>query len=385
MRRSVLGGFLVLGFVCVTVPSALAAAGTVTLSASATTIEFGESVRLTGEISPPAGGEAVDIVDAAGAVVASTTTNAGGGFSASISPEANVTLHAVWGTDVSPDLSIGVRAVVTVHLGPVRLFDRAVVRGTVAPLVMGATVSVTLTRDGNAVAERSAVIGAAGGYRTSLPIEEPGTYRVRAAFADPDHLRGTAIDGPASTPLPSLRTGSSGIYVLLLERRLVELHYRLVDIDRRYDFRTADAVLAFRKVQRMLRVSTVDAAVWRALAHPVRPRARSTANGFHIEIDQTRQVLYTVRDGSVTDIMHVSTGKPSTPTRDGSFSVTRKLAGYSGNQLYYPSYFDGYRAIHGWPDVPTYAASHGCVRVPYWNAKWIYGLAAIGTRVIVYH
>jgi len=385
MRRSALVGFIALAFVCVTVPSALAAAGAVTLSASASTINFGESVRLSGEISPPAGGQAIDIVDVTGAVLTTTTTGGAGRFSASLSPRANVTLHAVWGSDISPDVSIGVRAVVTVHLGSVRLFDGAAVRGTVAPAVAGVTVAVTLLRDGKPVADRSARVGAAGGFRTTFTIEQPGTYRVRAAFADPDHLRGTAIDGPSSTPLPSLRIGSSGIFVRLLEQRLVDLQYRLVDIDRRYDFRTADAVLAFRKVQRMLRVSTVDAGIWRALAHPLRPRPRSSTNGFHIEVDQSRQVLYTVQDGSVTNIMHVSTGKASTPTRDGSFSVTSKLAGYSDHQLYYPSFFDGSRAIHGWPDVPTYPASHGCVRVPYWNAKWIYGLAAIGTRVIVYH
>ena len=385
MRRSALVGFIALAFVCVTVPSALAAAGAVTLSASASTIDFGESVRLSGEISPPAGGQAIDIVDVTGAVLTTTTTGGAGRFSASLSPRANVTLHAVWESDVSPDVSIGVRAVVTVHVGSVRLFDGATVRGTVAPAVAGATVAVTLLRDGNPVADRSAGVGAAGGFRTTFTIEQPGTYRVRAAFADPDHVRGTAIDGPRSTPLPSLRIGSSGIFVRLLEQRLVDLQYRLVDIDRRFDFRTADAVLAFRKVQRMLRVSTVDAGIWRALAHPLRPRPRSSTSGFHIEVDQSRQVLYTVQDGSVTNIMHVATGKASTPTRDGSFSVTSKLAGYSDHQLYYPSFFDGSRAIHGWPDVPTYPASHGCVRVPYWNAKWIYGLAAIGTRVIVYH
>jgi L,D-transpeptidase catalytic domain len=385
MRRSILGGFLALAFVCVTMPSTLAAVGAVTLSASATTIDFGESVRLTGEISPPAGGQAVDIVAVTGTLLTTTTTGAAGGFSASLSPRANVTVHAVWGNEVSADVSVGVRAVVTVHLGPVRLFDGAAVRGTVAPAVAGATVAITLTRDGKPVADDSAVIGAAGGFRTTFTIEAPGTYRVRAASTDPDHLRGTAIDGPASTPLPSLRIGSSGIFALLLEQRLVDLQYRLVDIDRRYDFRTADAVLAFRKVQRMLRVSTVDAGIWRALAHPLRPRPRSGTSGFHIEVDQSRQVLYTVRDGSVTNIMHVSTGKASTPTRDGSFSVTSKLAGFSDHQLYYPSFFDGSRAIHGWPDVPTYPASHGCVRVPYWNAKWIYGLAPIGTPVIVYH
>jgi N-acetylmuramoyl-L-alanine amidase len=385
MRRSALGGFLALAFVCVTVPSALAAAGAVTLSASASTIDFGESVRLSGEISPPAGGQAIDIVDVTGAVLTTTTTGGAGRFSASLSPRANVTLHAVWGSDVSLDVSIGVRAVVTVHLGSVRLFDGAAVRGTVAPAVAGAMVAVTLIRDGKPVADGSVGMGAAGGFRTTFTIEQPGTYRVRAVFVDLDHLRGTAIDGPRSTPLPSLRIGSSGIFVRLLEQRLVDLQYRLVDIDRRYDFRTADAVLAFRKVQRMLRVSTVDAGIWRALAHPLRPRPRSSTSGFHIEVDQSRQVLYTVQDGSVTNIMHVSTGKASTPTRDGSFSVTSKLAGYSDHQLYYPSFFDGSRAIHGWPDVPTYPASHGCVRAPYWNAKWIYGLAAIGTRVIVYH
>jgi hypothetical protein len=385
MRRLTLGLLLVLTFVCATVPSALAAAGAVTLSASATTIDYGGSVRLTGQISPATGGQSVDIVDSVGSVLATTTSDAGGGFSSSVSPEANVTVHAAWQNDVSPDVSIGVRAVLTVHLGPVRLFDRAAVRGTVAPAVAGATVEVTLTRGGKPVADRSTTMGAAGGFRATFPIEQPGTYRVRAAFADPGHVRGTAIDGPGSTPLPSLGVGSSGIFVLLLERRLVQLHYRLVDVDSRYDFRTADAVLAFRKVQRMLRVFTVDAGVWRALADPLRPRAKSAGDGFHIEIDQTRQVLYTVRDGSVTNIMHVSTGKPSTPTRDGSFGVARKLAGYSAHQLYYPSYFDGNRAIHGWTEVPTYAASHGCVRVPYWNAQWIYGLAAIGTRVIVYH
>src|SRR5437773_1154668 len=63
MRRLVLGGFLVLAFACVTMPSALAAAGPVTLSASAGTIDFGCSVGLTGQISPPAGGQAVDIVE----------------------------------------------------------------------------------------------------------------------------------------------------------------------------------------------------------------------------------------------------------------------------------------------------------------------------------
>ncbi len=365
--------------------AALAAPGSVTLTASATTLSFGQSVWLSGQISPAAGGETVDIVDAAGMVVAHDSTGPNGAYAVSFSPSATVTVRADWQNTLSPDVTIGVRAVVTAHLGPVRLFDRAVVRGTVAPAGPGAAVDVRLTRAGNVVGTRSPTMGAAGGFQATFPIERPGVYRVRATFADATHLRGSASDGPSTTPLPSLATGSHGGFVLLLDRRLVQLHYRLVAVDQSYDYRTADAIMAFRKVQRMARVSTVDAAVWRALADPIVPRPKATTRGFHIEVDQTRQVLYAVEDGSITDVIHVSTGKPSTPTPDGSFHVFSKLAGFSSHGLYYPSFFNGQRAIHGWVDVPPYAASHGCVRVPYWHAKWIYGLATLGTRVLVYH
>jgi hypothetical protein len=385
MKRFAAG--LLLGFVvvCATAQSSLAAPGAVTLSVATPTIDYGQSVQLSGQISPAAGGETVDIDDATNAVLAQAVTDATGTFSVSLAPSANVAVHADWQGNVSPDVNIGVRAVVTVHLTDVRLFGRAIVRGTVAPAIPGGPVDVTLLRNGNVVRNRTPAMGSSGGFRVAVPIMRPGRYRVRASFADADHLWGTASAGPRSTPLPSLKIGSTGIFVLLLERRLVQLRYRLVGIDQRYDSRTGDAVLAFRKVQRMLRVFSVNAAVWRALATPIRPRPRSTTPRFHIEVDQTRQVLYTVSRGAITNIMHISSGKPSTPTPDGSFEVYRKVSGFSPNHLYYPSYFDGYRAIHGWTEVPAYAASHGCVRVPYWNAQWIFGLAGYGTRVLVYH
>jgi lipoprotein-anchoring transpeptidase ErfK/SrfK len=84
------------------------------------------------------------------------------------------------------------------------------------------------------------------------------------------------------------------------------------------------------------------------------------------------------------EIVHVSTGAGGA-TRDGVFNVHRKIAGYSPGRLYYPSYFDGNRAVHGWPEVPPTPASHGCVRVPYWVAKWIHGIMHYGMQVRVYH
>ena len=41
-------------------------------------------------------------------------------------------------------------------------------------------------------------------------------------------------------------------------------------------------------------------------------------------------------------------------------------------------------AFHEYGDVPPYPASHGCVRVPQPEARYLYRFAAIGRRVVVF-
>jgi lipoprotein-anchoring transpeptidase ErfK/SrfK len=357
----------------------------VTLEASATKILFGRDVRLSGSTSPATGGETIEIRDSSDAVVDTVRTGAAGNFSLTVRPNGSQTYRAVWGSAMSAGVTVRVGAIVTVRMTEARLFDEVVVRGTVKPARPGGRVHVALIANGRVSEDRRVEIGSAGGFETRLRVMTPGTVRARASFVADDLVRATAISAADTTPLPSLSSGSRGVFVRLLEERLVELNYRLADAgDGHYDFRTADAVVAFHKVQRMSRVFSVSSATWRVLAHPIRPRPERDWSGFHIEVDQTRQVLYTVLDGEVTNILHVSTGANGA-TRDGSFRVFRKLAGHSENRLYYPSYFDGLRALHGWTEVPTYAASHGCVRIPYWNAIWTYRQAEFGTPVVVYH
>jgi hypothetical protein len=379
-------GFLLVVMVVLVPTVASAQTGvTITLSASSGTITFGEHVRLSGSSTGAPAGSTVEIRNAAGLAVASATTDGAGDFSARLEPSGSDSYVAVLGGDVSGPVSVRVRAVVSARMGPVRLFDQVVVRGAVRPARPGSPVMVQLIKDGRTVDTRQVTMGSAGGFRARLTIPKPGTYRARASFSAPDLLRGGARTHADATPLPHLSSGSSGRFVRLLEGRLVDLHYRLVGTkDGRYDSRTADAVVAFHKVQRMARSDAVSEATWRRLTDPIRPHARRAWLGFHFEVDQTRQVLYTVEDGDVTNVLHVSTGAGGL-TRDGAFRVWAKTAGFSPNRLYYPSYFDGYRALHGWTEVPTYAASHGCVRIPYWNAQWVYGLADYGTPVVVYH
>ena len=366
-------------------PAVAAGASTVTLTASAEQVTFGETLTFTASTVPAAVGEPVAILDASGDELASGTTGQDGSFSAPVHPKANLLAHAsVQGMDSSA-VSVGVRPIMTLRSGAVRLFDDVRVRGTFRPIRQGERVTIELQHRGTVVAAKRPVMDAHGRFWATFRVPQAGSYRARAFLDAADMLPGRAATRPSSTPLPDLSSGARGIFVGLLERRLVQLHYHLAGVDQVFDYRTADAVMAFRKVQRLPRTQDVNTTVWRALGTPKLFVPHNRADGVHIEVDQTRQVLALVRDGEVQAMIHVSTGKASTPTRDGSFHIFSKLAGSSPKGLYYPSFFDGERAIHGWTDVPTYAASHGCVRIPYWVTLWMFGQDPIGTPVFIYH
>jgi N-acetylmuramoyl-L-alanine amidase len=377
-------------------PAARASHAQLSLAASASEIEFGGTVTFSGTLSSSADGspmpdQTIRVLQADGSEVGTALTGADGSFSVDFAPQANVVVHAEWQDPdqpdhvvASPEVAVGVRAVLTVGIADVRLFGNARVSGRVRPAHPGQQLTVELLRADRVVGTQRPVQRADGTFSVRFGIRRAGTYRARARFGDADHLPGRAVSGKRTTPLPYLTSGHSNVFVLLLERRLRELRYRVPTPDRRFDYRTGDAVLAFNKVQGRTRVRDVTSSTWRALVSPRKPWPRSKTKGLHVEVDKTRQVLYLVRSGTITDIVHVSTGRFEGWTRDGVFRVYRKLAGYSGGRLYYPSYFDGLRAIHGWPEVPPYPASHGCIRVPMWTAIYLFDRIPMGTVVRIY-
>ena len=378
---------LVLALLVVSVPAPAVAQGapTVTLEASDTRLDLGQSTRLHGRITPEAEDELIHIVDDAGNQLAVTRTDADGRYSVRISPRNNVTVHAEWSEMFSDSIPIKVRPRLQVDLGTVRLFDVARVWGDISPGNVTNSVKIELRRYGKTTAVRMVDPRDSGYFKAKLPIDEPGTYRVKASYRSGDHLDVASRTDREKTHLPSLSSGSHSIFVKLLEKRLRELNYRGdPSPDQHFDHRTSDGLIAFNKVQRRTRVGYVTDSTWNALADPIKPKPKFASPKYHIEVDQTKQVLYRVFKGEVITILHVSTGAGSA-TRDGTFRVWSKLAGYSRKRLYYPSFFDGARGIHGWPSVPTYNASHGCVRIPMWTAVWMYGKSEIGTTVRIYH
>jgi hypothetical protein len=178
---------------------------------------------------------------------------------------------------------------------------------------------------------------------------------------------------------PTLHYGDGGASVRELERQLARQHYA-IRRDGSFGSEDLEAVYAFQKVHGLARTGVVDAALWRRILASGTPVARYP--GDHAEIDKTRQVLFIVRGGKVVLVVATSTGATgNTPL--GLWHVYRKVNGFDW-VLYYPSYFLRGFAVHGYPDVPPYPASHGCARIPMWIATTVYSMIPDGSTIYVY-
>lgn len=212
------------------------------------------------------------------------------------------------------------------------------------------------------------VAQAAGKRRATLPPPAPSTLAYRVL-----HMRG------------SLRQGAHGAAVRLLQDELARRRYE-VPVNGHFDEATGRAVLAFRKMTGLQRVETANAGVFQLLrAGAGYYRVRYRRDGNHVEANLTKQVLVEVdRGGRVRRIYTMSSGKPSTPTVLGRFQVYLKTPGTNSEGMVDSNYFIRGYAIHGYAEVPVYAASHGCLRIPVPNAPEVYGWVQVGYWVDVY-
>ena len=186
--------------------------------------------------------------------------------------------------------------------------------------------------------------------------------------------------GPGTTaPTPSTRA---------LQQRLADLGFIDVrGVDGRAGEQTRFAVIAFQKWAGLARDGVAGPATSTALATATRP-APITAGGVkRVEILLDRQLALVIDGGIVVRTLHVSSGKSGYETPAGLWTVFRKeqRSWSVPYKVWLPwaSYFVGGVAFHEYPDVPVTAASHGCVRVPRYDARWLYEFLAIGTPVSV--
>jgi hypothetical protein len=195
----------------------------------------------------------------------------------------------------------------------------------------------------------------------------------------------SAVDPVAA--YPDLSKGSSGGLVKVLQERLNALHYYCGDPDGNFSAHTRDAVYAFQKYYRLKRTGVVDQTVWDALFSASAPvPVYQSGPTRRVEVDLTRQIMMLIDTEQVVMVVHVSTGKFGTPT--GMWRTRTLSHGWRPTSLgpiYSPSYFMPRNAIHGYPSVPLYPASHNCVRTPIWIQDRVIDMLEMDELVHVFY
>ena len=263
--------------------------------------------------------------------------------------------------------------------------QQVVLRGRVKPAVPGEVLTLYVIRGKKASKKVRRRVGSGGRFEFRFKVGGPGVLRLavkhRASIAQgafrTRSRRITVVDWQAGA-------GERGLKVLLLQRALLA-EAVATPVTGYFDDATARAVLVFRKINGMGRDYFATKEVFAKLLRGEGAfKLRYPKAGKHVEFDWSRQVLVLAQGGRSYRSYHVSSGKPSTPTVFGHFHFYSKTPGTNSHGMVHSSYFIGGYAIHGYASVPTYAASHGCLRVPIPNALSIFNWIDIGDSIFTY-
>jgi hypothetical protein len=220
-----------------------------------------------------------------------------------------------------------------------------------------------------------------GVYATKLSVAGVGRVTVHALHRKL-HSRAVSIWVVA----PTVTSGERSYSVRILQHELTAAHY-VVGAPGVYDAQTQWAVMAFRKMAGLPRTFDVDASVFAALAaHEGGFVIRYPSQGQHVEADLTHQVMALIGpNGVIQHLYAFSSGKPSTPTTPGNFRFYLRQPGVNNDGMVNSTYFNGGDAIHGYAEVPSYPASHGCLRVWIPDSLAIYDWVQLGMDIDVYY
>jgi peptidoglycan hydrolase-like protein with peptidoglycan-binding domain len=250
---------------------------------------------------------------------------------------------------------------------------RVVVRALLTPYVAGQTVQVGFYLDGQfSVSFSSRYAGLVQARAVHYATTQQGAFGGRSPVVRFVHA--------------SLGPGAHGLSVRLLQSELHALHYA-VPLTGVFDEATGQALIAYRKMTGLQRIPYAGRHLFELLARGAGSfHVRYPHDGRHVEANLAAQVLAEIEPGGrVRRIYMMSSGKPSTPTVLGRFQVYEKTPGENSEGMVDSNYFIRGYAIHGYAEVPTYAASHGCLRVPIPDAPEIYAWVQVGTPVDVYN
>jgi lipoprotein-anchoring transpeptidase ErfK/SrfK len=263
--------------------------------------------------------------------------------------------------------------------------------GYLRPFVQGQRVRIALMHRGRVISKRNPVVKRVhntdkGRFALRSPgLIKPGSYRVVAKhFATPVQDKATARSAKFRLKYPNLGRRDHNVDVRLFNRLLVKQGY-FTTHGKSYSAKTGLAVMAFRKVNGMHRSFNATPGIFKKLAAGRGAfRLHHPGAGKHVEVDISKQVMVLANHREPQHTFHVSTGAPATPTIRGHYRFYMRQPGFNSHGMYYSVYFRGGYAIHGYRSVPPFPASHGCVRNPIPESKFIYDWVKLGMSIYTY-
>ncbi|HET7589416.1 MAG TPA: L,D-transpeptidase [Solirubrobacterales bacterium] len=290
--------------------------------------------------------------------------------------------------DPVPDATVKIE-VGGLHARRAAIYDTVPVRGTLSPYVPGQRVEVTFYLDGHRLVSHKVAVGKGSGeegtFESSVVVKEDGKYAVAAKHVANAKLGGdSTVRKSWKVSFPALHPGECGAVVKGFKRAMARMGY-VAGGGKCFNGRLGREVLAYRKVNDMNRSQKAGAGLVKKVFggkggyHVKYPKA-----GEHAEVSLGKQVLVLIKKGKPFAIYPVSTGKPSTPTITGHYHFYRQEPGYNSEGMYYSFYWHNGYAVHGYAEVPDYAASHGCVRTFIADQPRIYEQLHYGESIFVF-
>ena len=257
--------------------------------------------------------------------------------------------------------------------------------GKVKPAVPGEVLTLYALRGKKATKTVRRKVGRGGRFEFKFKVGNPGRVRIVIKHrASPAQVAFRARARKLSVVDWQAGAGERGVKVLLLQRALLKEGYA-TPVTGYYDDATARGVLAFRKANELGRDGFATKQVFAMLARGNGAfKLRFPKAGKHVEFDWSRQVLVLARGGKPYRTYHTSSGTPATPTVFGTFHFYLQTPGTNAKGMVHSSFFIGGYAIHGYASVPSFPASHGCLRVPIPNALQIFNWIDIGDTIYSY-
>ncbi len=181
-----------------------------------------------------------------------------------------------------------------------------------------------------------------------------------------------------------LRTGETRGF-LCVEEEMQRQGFHVGAVDGSVDRQTVWSIFALDKAVGLPADRSLGELELQRLLDGVRlvPR-RPDLGPDHVEIDIARQLVLVVREGEVRHILHTSTGKRSTPTVRGVFTVYEKRNVRQANRMYRPVFFYRGYAFHGYPEIPLHPASAGCARMYDGDMDFLWPFLPMGHRIASY-